>query len=98
MNPKSMVALSLLTSGVLIGASQLLNGKMPTYRQLVGVFVVYVFLGIGAEVTPEVAAAFSVLIVVVVFMETFGKTAPKLDAFFKGQNKQGYTGPMWKGH
>ena len=86
----------------------MLNKKMPTYRQLVGVFIVYIVLGIGAEVTPEVAAAFSVLIVVVVFFETFGKTAPKLDAFFKDTKARKpasltqadieLVGPMAKGH
>lgn len=88
MNPKSTVALSLITSGTLIGASQILNKRMPTYRQLVGVFVVYVFLGVGAEITPELASAFAILIVVVVFFETFGKTAPKLDQFFKNTGRK----------
>jgi hypothetical protein len=92
MSPKSTVGMSLLTSGVLIAASQLLNKKMPSYRQLIGVFVVYVFLGIGVEVTPELAAMFSLLVVVVVFFETFGKIAPQLDSFFKGTNTSGKGG------
>lgn len=83
MSPKGTVALSLLSSGILIGTSQMLNKKMPTYKQLVGVFIVYVFLGIGVEITPELAAMFSLLILTVVFFETFGKVAPRLDDFFR---------------
>ena len=103
MSPKSTVGISLLSSGVLIGASQLLNKKMPSYRQIIGVFVVYIFLGIGVEVTPELAAMFSLLVLVVVFFETFGKVAPQLDAFFKGQNNPApfskqEIGAMAKGH
>jgi len=86
MTPKSTVGISMLTSGVLIAASQLLNKKMPTYRQLVGVFIVYVFLGVGVEITPELAAMFSILVVVVVFFETFEKISPKLESFFNGTN------------
>ena len=89
MSPKGTVATSLLASGVLIAASQVLNGKLPTYRQLIGVCVVYIVLGVGVEVTPELAAMFSILVVTVVFFETFDKAAPGLSSFFNGKGTKG---------
>jgi preprotein translocase subunit Sec61beta len=91
MTPKSTVGISMLTSGVLIATSQLLNKKLPTYRQLVGVFIVYVFLGVGVEITPELAAMFSILVVVVIFFETFEKISPKLESFFNSKTTVPYT-------
>jgi len=84
-NPKSIVVMSLLASGFLISSSQLVHGKMPTYRQFIGVFVVYLFLSVGVEFTPELASLLALLVLIVVFLETFGNLAPGIDAFFSGK-------------
>jgi hypothetical protein len=60
---------------VLIGGGAILRGSLPSYRQIGGTFAVFLLLSIGVEVMPEIAAMFALLVLVTVFLETFGNVS-----------------------
>jgi hypothetical protein len=88
MNPKTTIVVSLVSCGLLIAGNDLLhNHTMPSYREVLGVGVAFAVISLGAEVAPDFAAMFALLILVTVFLETGGTLAPELTAFFSGGQK-----------
>jgi len=77
-NPKHVVVMSFVTSGILIGANDLLQKKFPSYKQVGGVFAVYLMLAVAVEFAPDVSAGFALLVLVTVFLETFGSLSKEL--------------------
>lgn len=72
MSPRGTVATTLVGCGILIAGGNLLHAKLPTYRQIEGVFFLFLILSIGVEVAPEVTQALALLIFVTVFLENGG--------------------------
>jgi hypothetical protein len=85
--PKKTVVVSLLGVVLLTGGGKLLQGKLPTYKQIGGITLLFVALSIGVELTPEVAAALALLILVTAALENFGAIAPNIDKFLGAGKK-----------
>jgi hypothetical protein len=77
-NPKKTVVVSLVGVIILTGGGKVLSGHLPTYKQLFGTFILFLILGIGVEVAPEVAATLALLVLVTAALENFGEIAPKI--------------------
>jgi len=70
MTGKGTVAVSLVGCSVLVGGGKLLHAELPSYRQIEGLFFLFIILAIGSELAPEVAGSLALLILVTVFLET----------------------------
>lgn len=90
MTPKKTVMVAFLGCAILIFGGHVMRGKLPTYRQLGGLFLAFAALGIGVELMPEPAAALSMVILVTVALETSGDIGPQVSKFLsgKGSTKQ----------
>lgn len=106
-HPKGVVVISLVACTVLIGGNALLSLKFPPYKQIGGVFGVFLLLSIGVELAPELSAMFALLVLVTVFLATFGSLSKEFQNLLAGKRPASsliiggvpYTGPaMAKGH
>ena len=70
-SPKKTVVISFIGVLLLTGGGKVFNGHLPTYRQLAGIFILFVALSVGVEITPELAATLALLILVTVALENF---------------------------
>lgn len=77
-NPKQTVVISFVGVMILTGGGKVLSGHLPTYRQLMGTFILFVILGVGVEIAPEVAATLALLVLLTAALENFGAIAPAI--------------------
>jgi len=77
-SPKKTVVISFIGVLLLTGGGKVLNGHLPTYRQLAGIAVLFIALSIGVEITPELAATLALLILVTVALENFMEVSTAL--------------------
>lgn len=106
-HPKHMVVISLVACTVLIGGNAFLSMKFPPYKQIGGVYGAFLLLSIGVELAPDIAAMFALIVLVTVFLNTFGSLSKEFQNLLAGKHPATklviggvpYTGPaMAKGH
>lgn len=85
-NPKHTVIISLVACTVLIGGNALLSMQFPSYKQMGGVFGAFLLLSIGVELTPELAAMFALIVLVTVFLNTFGSLSKEFQNLLAGKS------------
>lgn len=104
-NPKHTVIISLVACTMLIGGNSLLSREFPSYKQIGGVFGVFLLLSIGVELAPELAAMFALLVLVTVFLATFGSLSTEFQNLLAGKSSKpnvegkggGFTNPATAG-
>lgn len=104
-NPKHIVIISLVASTVLIGGNSLLSKRFPSYKQVGGVFGVFLLLAIGVELAPEMSAMFALLVLVTVFLNTFSSLSKEFQNLLAGRSSKssvegkggGFTAPATAG-
>lgn len=67
---RRVVAGSLFVTGALVSVKALSNDHLPTIRNGLGLVVAGVFLSVGAEAAPSLAASFAVLLAVAAVMDS----------------------------
>lgn len=87
-NPKHTVIISLVACTVLVGGNSLLTRKFPSYKQVGGVFGVFLLLSIGVELAPEMSAMFALLVLVVVFLNTFQSLSKEFQNLLAGKSSK----------
>jgi len=70
-HPKKTVVVSFIGILLLTGGGKLLSGHLPSYRQLFAIWALFLFLSLGAEITPELAATLALLILVTAGLQNF---------------------------
>lgn len=94
--------MSMIASAVLMGGNSLLNKRFPSYKQVGGGFGVFLMLAIGVEFAPGMSAMFALLVLVIVFLNTFESLSKNFQNKLTQKPIIGgvpYTGPaMAKGH
>jgi hypothetical protein len=70
-SPKKTVVVSFLGLLLLTGGGKVLNGHLPSYKQLAGIGILFIALSVGVEITPELAATLALLVLVTVALENF---------------------------
>lgn len=93
-NPKHTVIMSLVTCTILIGGNAFLSRKFPSYKQVGGVFGVFLLLSIGVEFTPELAAMFALVVLVTVFLNTFGSLSIEFQNLLAGKSTKDIKTPI----
>ena len=85
-HPKGMVVMSLVACTVLIGGNSLLSMKFPSYKQIGGVYGAFLLLSIGVEFAPDIAAMFALIVLVTVFLNTFGSLSKEFQNLLAGKH------------
>jgi len=87
-HPKHIVVMSMIACAVLMGGNALLSKRFPSYKQVGGGFSVFLMLAIGVEFAPGMSAMFALLVLVIVFLNTFDSLSKQSQSLLAGKSSK----------
>lgn len=68
-NPRQLVTLSLIVTGVLTTVDELISGRIPAPRAYIGLVAMFIMLLLLAQIVPQIAAPLAMLLLVVALLQ-----------------------------